>query len=288
MRTIIRQAPAKINLGLEVLGKRPDGFHEINTVFVRTGLYDELEFTEAAALTLECTPDLGIRPTENLVYRAAELLKDYAVRNGLLKNKESGAKIRVRKHIPSGAGLGGGSSDAATTLLALKELWELPLSHFELHTLATMLGSDVPFFLKENAAVGKGRGEVLEYFDFALPWWLVIVYPNIHVNTGEAYSALGRTEIMRKSADVKEILLQSLKNSELLREKIVNDFEEAVFKKHPGIGVLKETLYEKGAFFALMSGSGSSVSGLFKTREEAENAAESFKNYAAFVCEPQL
>ncbi|HYF03369.1 MAG TPA: 4-(cytidine 5'-diphospho)-2-C-methyl-D-erythritol kinase, partial [Patescibacteria group bacterium] len=194
MEKIFRQAPAKINFGLEVLGKRPDGFHEINTVFVRTGLYDELEFAlETDAITLECIPDLGIRPTENLVYRAASLLKDYAERLGLFKRSGlKGTKIRVRKHIPSGAGLGGGSTDAATTLLALKDQWQLPITHFELHTLASTLGSDVPFFLKEQAAVGKGRGEVLTYFDFSLPWWLVIVYPNIHVNTGEAYSALSR------------------------------------------------------------------------------------------------
>ncbi|MES2765702.1 MAG: 4-(cytidine 5'-diphospho)-2-C-methyl-D-erythritol kinase [Bacteroidota bacterium] len=296
MQSLLKTAPAKINLGLEVLVRRPDGFHEINTVFLPVaGLYDTLEFSPASEIQLECTPDLGIRPSENLVYRAALLLKDYAERNDLFKNllkdpnksNQTGAKIRVRKHIPSGAGLGGGSSDAATTLLALKELWELPVSDYELHSLATMLGSDVPFFLKGKAAVGRGRGEKLEYFDMALPYWLVVIHPNIHVNTGEAYSALQRSNISKEQTDFKTILMESFLQPELLKESIVNDFEDVVFKKHPEIGVLKENLYKNGAVFALMSGSGSSVFGLFKSRNEAVKATEFFKNYQTFLSEPQ-
>lgn len=291
MQQITTHARAKINLGLQVLSKRADGFHDINTVFFKTGLYDELEFEPASDIILECTPDLGIRPTENLVYRAALLLKDYAEKNNLLKkslvSNSTGAKIRVRKHIPSGAGLGGGSSDAAAALLALKELWQIDISHYELHMLATLLGSDVPFFLKDGAAVGTGRGEILEYFELALPWWLVIVYPNIHVNTGEAYAALQRTHAEKKSIDFKTILQNSFKNTELLKENIVNDFEDVVFKKHPEIAEIKNALYEFGAVFALMSGSGSSVFGLFASHEEALAATDRFKNYQAFVCEPQ-
>jgi 4-diphosphocytidyl-2-C-methyl-D-erythritol kinase len=292
MQPKIHYAPAKINLGLEVLSKRPDGFHEINTVFLRTNICDEIEISPAPALLLDCEPDLGIRPTENLVYRAAGLLKDYAEKNNLFKNsfksKETGAKIRVRKHIPSGAGLGGGSSDAATTLLALKDLWELPVSHFELHMLASALGSDVPFFLKGNAAVGTGRGEKLEYFDLNFPWWIVVVHPNIHVNTGEAYAALNRTADFKNGTDFKKVLLESFSAPELLKEKIVNDFEEVVFKKHPDIAFLKEFMYQCGAFFALMSGSGSSVFGLFKTESDAKFAAKNFKNSLTFISAPNL
>ncbi len=296
MQSFLKKAPAKINLGLEVLGKRPDGFHDINTILLPVaGLSDTLEFSLSTAIQLECTPDLGIRPSENLVYRAALLLKDYAGRNNLFKNslKESfksnqtGAKIRVRKHIPSGAGLGGGSSDAATTLLALKELWELPISDYELHTLAAMLGSDVPFFLKGKSAIGKGRGEKLDYFDYALPYYILIVYPNIHVNTGEAYSALQKNAVLKAPRDFKNILMESFLKPELLKQYIVNDFEDVVFKKHPEIAQIKEKLYKSGAVFALMSGSGSSVFGLFKSEQESLRAMESFKNYQVFLSEPQ-
>lgn len=291
MRSITVKAPAKINLGLQVLSKRPDGFHDINTVFVRTSLCDELHFYEDNSISLECEPDLGIRPTENLVYRAAVLLKDYATNQNLFKNSQketqTGAKIRVRKHIPSGAGLGGGSSDAAATLLALKELWQIDISQYELHTLAGMLGSDVPFFLKDQAAVGLGRGEKLEYFDYVIPYYLLIVYPNIHVNTGEAYSALAKTHVPARPRDFKKVLMESFLQPEVLKENITNDFEEVVFKKHPGIAEIKERLYKSGAVFALMSGSGSSVYGLFKHPDEARIAADIFKNYQTFVCEPQ-
>lgn len=291
MQPLLRYAPAKINLGLQVLSKRPDGFHDINTVFVRTGLSDELNFTPAPGgeIFLECTPDLGIRPTDNLVYRAARLLKDYVGKLQLFKSsfKNTGAKIRVTKHIPSGAGLGGGSSDAAATLLALRDLWEIDISAGELHTLGSLLGSDVPYFLKAGAAIGTGRGEKLEYFDYALPFWLAIVYPNIHVNTGEAYSALGRTEMPQRKIDFKTVLMESFDDSEVLKENIINDFENVVFKKHPEIADIKQKLYASGAHFALMSGSGSSVFGLFKDQKTAADAIGLFKNYQTFLGEPQ-
>jgi 4-diphosphocytidyl-2-C-methyl-D-erythritol kinase len=153
--------------------------------------------------------------------------------------------------------------------------------------LASMLGSDVPFFLKDQAAVGSGRGEKLEYFDYKLPWWLVIVYPNIHVNTGEAYSALGRTNAWRDPVNFKKAVLESFDRPELLKEKIVNDFEDVVFKKYPEIRLLKDSMYDFGAIFSLMSGSGSSVFGLFKTEQDARTALEGFYNYQAFLSEPQ-
>ncbi len=239
-------------------------------------------------ITLVCTqPEL---PTDenNLCIKAAELLRQQF---GVSK----GVHITLRKQIPVGAGLGGGSSDAAATLLGLVQLWNLETSIETLSTLALKLGSDVPYFLHEGTAYATGRGEMLNYFDLEIPYWIVLVYPNIHVSTAWAYreigtnlSSINETAEIRKHS-LKDLVMKNIHHPELLRKIIVNDFEPVVMKKYPVIGQIKQELYDNGAIFAQMSGSGSSVYGFFETKERADSAIRHFEQrYAVFLTPPNF
>ena len=271
------KAFAKINLGLQVLGKRPDGFHDINTVFVRTSFCDELSFNLSSTLSVRCSVDLGISQEGNLVYKAADLLRNQA------NNTSLGADIFISKNIPSGAGLGGGSSDAATTLITLRELWDIKISDEELSKIALSLGSDVPYFLQSGTATGLGQGEKLEYFDYALPYTTVLIFLGIHVSTGTAYQSLKRENKDYPLIDFRSILLKSMDNKRILKENIINDFEEPVFDSHPELAAIKEQLYAGGAVLSLMSGSGSTIFGLFEDRTAAVAATDSLSRYNSFV-----
>ncbi len=197
---------------------------------------------------------------------------------------QQGARIVVEKRIPSGAGLGGGSSDAAATLLALRELWDADISDAELHAMGAQLGSDVPFFLAgSTAAIAGGRGELLTPLDIALPYWIVVVNPGIHVSTPWAYHALNRQE-ETESIDFAAVLRSP--EPEQLRSTLVNDFERVVFAAHGLLADIKAALYNAGAVFALMSGSGSSLFGMFATQEQARAAAEQFSEYTVCISAP--
>jgi len=271
------KAFAKINLGLQVLGKRPNGFHEINTVFVRTSFYDELSFNLSDSLSVRCSVDLGIAQESNLVYKAADLLRNH------VNNSSLGADIFISKNIPSGAGLGGGSSDAASTLLTLRELWNVKISDEELSNIALSLGSDVPYFLQSGTATGLGQGEKLEYFDYALPYTTVLIFPGIHVSTAKAYQSLNRGNKDYPLIDFRDILLKSIENNKILKNGIINDFEAAVFNSHPELAAIKHQLYADGAILSLMSGSGSTIFGLFEDRSSATAATKSLNEYNSFI-----
>src|SRR5437867_6634005 len=174
------RAYAKINLGLRILRKREDGYHEIETVFHRVNIFDEIRLSPSTGISLTCNdPDIPVND-DNLCMRAASALRDkYAVGKGV--------HIELKKTIPAGAGLGGGSSDAASTLLGLNQLWKLHLDRENLEPLALRIGSDIPYFLHEGSAYATGRGEKLEDIGIDIPCWIVLVYPKIQISTAWAY-----------------------------------------------------------------------------------------------------
>ncbi len=271
------KANAKINIGLQVLRKRDDGFHDINTIFIPVCISDEIFIEPSEKLELTCIPDLDLPNEENLVYKAAVNLRKN------IKSEHKGAKITLLKKLPDGGGLGGGSSDAAAVLKGLNEFWNAGLSCQELFNIALELGSDVPFFLKEGAAVGTGRGEILNYFDFKLPYHLLLVFPGIHIPTPQSYKALDRENKNYPVTDFRKILTDNIDDPEYLKKHIINDFEPNAFRLHPELKKIKEELYNQGAEFALMSGSGSTMYGLFREFCLCQAAADSFR-YKSALC----
>ena len=243
----------KINLGLQVVSRRPDGFHNIETCFYPVPWCDVLEIIPSTDFSFTHTgfsiPNDG---TENLCVKAYNKLRDaFDIPPG---------KIHLHKIIPMGAGLGGGSADAAFTLKSLNTIFSLQLSLEKLSEMAAQLGSDCSFFLHDKAMIGSGRGEVLRPINVSLTGkFMVIVKPDIHVSTADAYKGVA---IDKSRAPLKEMLLEGVKN---WKNTLVNDFERSVFAQYPQIEQLKVALYGAGAFYASMSGSGSSVYGLFDT-----------------------
>ncbi len=250
------KAPAKLNLGLKILGKLPDGFHELDTVFARISLCDELELVlrNDGKIKVEVIGE-KISLRENLVYKAAMLLKKFT-------SKQNGISITLMKKIPSGAGLGGGSSDSAATLKALNRLWGLKLKRIELEKLALELGSDVPFFLRSGIQRGQGRGELLTRYELpkSFPRHVVLIVPKVRVSTAWAYGQLSITNFQFS------IVKRSFSLS--------NDFEEVVFQKYPELKQLKKQLKRSGAKYTSLSGSGSAVFGLFQDQPQVEQLEE--------------
>ena len=259
---------AKINLGLRVLGRRPDGYHEISTVFQTVTLHDTLTFeaTPGGRLELACTdPEIPTDGT-NLVLRAADALRE---RHGVT----SGARVRLEKLIPAGGGLGGGSSDAAITLAALATLWKIETGARELAEIGGRLGADVPFFLVGGTALGTGTGaDILPLAD-APKMHLCVVTPGVRVPTAEAYKALGARALTK--ADTAANLSVSRTEADFpdsLCGVWSNDFEAVVVRLFPEVGRAREALKGAGAGRVVLSGSGSSVFGVFESEVEAARA----------------
>ena len=253
------KAFAKINLGLKILNKRNDGFHNIETIFHRINLFDEIEIIKTkSGIAIEVLNFEAINNESNLCYKAAKLLKEYG-------NVKSGVLIKLKKNIPIGAGLGGGSSDAATVLLGLKKIWNLKISEMELKNMALKLGSDVPYFLKTGSAIAKSRGEDLKYFKMIFPYIILVVNPGVHVSTSWAYKKLSENKKRR---------MNNLEDLDF--KKLENDFEQIVFKKFPEIKEIKTKLLKNKAVATLLSGSGASVFGLFKNKKDAIIAKNKF------------
>lgn len=271
---------AKINLYLRVIGRRPDGFHELFTVFQSISLADSLFFEESDRFELTCSS--GQIPTDerNLITRAALKLREFSGRS-------AGAAVHLKKRIPSPGGLGGGSSNAAVALIGLDRLWDLGLEMNELRGLARELGSDVPFFLTGGTAIGTGRGDTIEpSADIAAPY-LLVVTPNVRVPTAAAYSRLAAENLT--TTDLKRILSVCRSEAERLYPNLAglrNDIEPAVFAGHPEIDRVKRKVIELGAANALMSGSGSSVFAVFEkeeTRQTAMKALDEHVNWRKFA-----
>ena len=267
---------AKINLHLRVLGKRGDGFHEIFTVFQTISLADELTFESSGKLELQCEDPSVPAGDTNLIIRAAREL-----------SSDRGARITLRKQIPMGGGLGGGSSNAATALIGLNRLWGLERSVKELDLVGAGLGSDVPFFLSGGTAIGSGRGTEIESVEDFGASNLVVVTPDVHVSTGEAYTGIQAENLTIAEANrILRVCRSEAESPDFLRSALVNDFEPTVFARFPEIGRAKKMLLQFGANRALMSGSGASVFGIFdkeETRQAALKALDNEVNWRKFA-----
>lgn len=250
---MIRFSNCKINIGLYITGKRPDGFHNLETVFFPLPLYDVIEFIEDLQTDISVIgqhiPGL---PENNIIIKAWNLLKkDFPTLPPV--------HFYLLKNIPAGAGLGAGSANGAHTLLALNQKFSLGLTEPQLMHYALQLGSDCPFFMLNKPSLAKGRGEVFTTPRIDLSGYqLVIVNPGIHISTPWAFSQI------TPAAPVTSLESALTRPVAEWKQLITNDFETAVFKAHPEIKEVKDGLYEAGAIFALMSGSGSSVYGLFE------------------------
>lgn len=267
------RAPAKINLSLRVVGKRRDGYHLLDTIMLPVSLYDELEIrkirsplgnkkTKDGIIEVSCDHPLIPDGEKNIVHRAARLIMRRA-------DKYEQIHIHIRKRIPVGAGLGGGSTDAAATLIGLNRLLKLRFSVARLEKLALSLGADVPFFIRARPARARGIGERLYRLRGIPRFWLVIVYPGFPVSTAWAFKKLPPT---LTKPPVNTSIPTSLKRFDRLANLLVNDLESVTLKRYPKITLLKERLLHQGAAGGLMSGSGSSVFGIFSSRLEALKA----------------
>jgi 4-diphosphocytidyl-2-C-methyl-D-erythritol kinase len=265
---ILIRSFAKVNLALAVLGRRADGFHEIRTVFQSIDLHDELEIRPSKHLKLH-SPDLASVPIEeNTVWRAATALTRAAA-------PASGAEIILKKRIPAGAGLGGGSSNAAAALLGLCRLWRLALPMDILHAIAAALGSDVPFFLRGGTALGIGRGEEIYPLPEIRSTNIVVVYPGVHIATGAAYQSLSLMLTSRQAPPNIGCFCGRLADETDGLAGIFNDFETSILPAYPAVKEAKDFLKEMGATATLLSGSGSSVFGFFLNEESALAASRS-------------
>jgi 4-diphosphocytidyl-2-C-methyl-D-erythritol kinase len=243
----------KINLGLNVVRRRQDGFHDIDTVMVPVPFCDILEILPGDSKEVQFSQSglvIPGDPSDNLVLKAYELFKQ--------RTGRAGARIHLHKVVPPGSGLGGGSSDGAFTLLMLNDLFKTGLSEDDLAEMASHLGSDCPFFLKNIPSHATGRGEILEEISFSLKdKTIVLVMPGIPVSTKWAYSAITPEKAKISPAEVVK------KDISVWKGLLVNDFEGPVFKEYPAIRGIRDRLYELGALYASMSGSGSAVYGIF-------------------------
>jgi len=267
--TLILDSPAKVNLRLEILGKREDGYHEIRTIFQKISLCDTLHFSLIRKRGIYISTDNPSLPAgeKNLAYRAAEMLFDRSDYKG-------GISIEIQKRIPLGAGLGGGSSNAATTLKALNLLLKTGLSRKELMEIGLQIGADVPFFLMKGAAIGTGIGENLEKVEIPHLWFLLI-NPKFEVSTRWAYQNFVLTK-KRFHYNIHKLLESPSKISRILR----NDLEEVVATAYPQINKMKEVLSSVGAEGVLMTGSGPTVFGVFPNGKRALEAFRKMKNEA--------
>jgi len=266
------RAPAKINLRLRVVGKRADGYHLLDTIMLPVSLYDEIIIkkgkkigTKSALkdrLTVTCDDPLVPQGRKNLAYKAASLVLNERARTESIR-------IRIHKRIPIGAGLGGGSSDAAATLIGLNRLFRLGYTLKRLGRISSALGADVPFFLRGVPARVRGIGERLTPLRAIPRFWLIILYPNFPVSTAWVYRNL---PLKLTKAIVNTSINLSLESPANLRKLLVNDLETVTMGRYPRIGLLKEELARQGAVGTLMSGSGSSVFGVFQSRRSAQRA----------------
>jgi 4-diphosphocytidyl-2-C-methyl-D-erythritol kinase len=286
MRTIRIPAYAKVNLRLEVLGKRADGYHELRTIFQTVSLHDTLEFGPSRrpgiSLRIQGNETLAKEDVEkNLVYRAVEALRrESRVRPGV--------EILLQKKIPAGRGLGGGSSDAAAALLGYLQFTRQKFDTPRLLDIAAGLGADVPFFLFGGTALGIGKGEETYPLPDAPLRTLLIVSPkDVHVPTPDAYRWLHAPEVasLTKSAANHKLFRFCALCWSAQKASLSNDFEAAVFQRHPRLGKIKRDLLHRGASEALLAGSGSAVFGVFPSPAKARRAAVGFPHDQAFVCE---
>lgn len=250
---------AKINLGLFITEKLPNGYHALETCFYPIPISDALEAVEAKKTSFQSSgTKIPGDPNQNLILKAYRLLKkDYQLPE---------LKIHLLKNIPMGAGLGGGSADAAFMLRLLSEEYQLFLDDIILEDYAAQLGSDCPLFIGNEPAIGTGTGTDLEPIDLNLEGlWFVLIHPGIHISTKEAYSGVSPK---KSGVDITELMLSmDFKRWQL---ELKNDFEDSIFPQYPELKAIKDNFYKAGAVYSAMSGSGSAMFGLFKDKPELE------------------
>lgn len=245
---------AKINIGLQVLGKRPDGYHELETVFYPIALYDALEIIEAKDFNVFVTGLKMPSDSGNICE------KTYAVMRDLFDLPA--IHIHLHKAIPIGAGLGGGSADAAFLIKLLNDRFDLGMSVQQMQDVARTLGADCAFFIGNNAVYATGRGDVFTELEMDLgAYSIAIVKPDIHVSTAEAFGSVNATNSSSRS-----LIRHIASPLEAWRKLIVNDFERVIFERYPTVERIKDELYQAGAVYASMSGTGSAVFGIFENR----------------------
>jgi 4-diphosphocytidyl-2-C-methyl-D-erythritol kinase len=271
---------SKINLHLQVIGKRSDKFHDLCTVFQTISLHDTLSIAPCDEIRMVCGDKAVPDGEQNLLVRAAlQLREKYEIKQG--------AKIHLEKRIPAPGGLGGGSSNAAVTLLGLRRLWEIDIGIDELHAIASRLGSDVPFFLYGGTALGMGRGEIVEPIDNFTEEFMLVVAPDVAVATSDAFKRLKARNLTKQES---ERILQNcrfdLESADFKYTAFKNDFEITVFAAYPEVERVKNTLLDMGANRAMLSGSGGSVFAIFdkeETRQAALKALDNEVNWRKFA-----
>ena len=276
MDSIILKSPAKINIGLNVINKRDDGYHDLETIFYPVLLADFIQIRKSNQDSFS-TNSVDLNKQDNLILKAKNLIEEKL-------NKKFTTEITLEKIIPIGGGLGGGSSNAATTLIALNKLFNLNIGFTQLSEIALQLGSDVPFFLNPVPVFAESRGEKMLPLNISINYPIIIVNPGINISTGFAFSKIYPVvPVVKLSA----VFSRSSIDLKLMREKVKNDFEEIIFKEYPLVGQIKFKLYELGAEFALMTGSGSSVFGIFNNLQKASFAEDYFKQkYFTYLNNP--
>jgi 4-diphosphocytidyl-2-C-methyl-D-erythritol kinase len=266
---------AKINLGLMITGKRPDGFHDIETIFYPVDLFDALEVventggSESDVLTVTGNILQG-KPEDNLVITAVNKLRE--------TNFFPFLKIHLHKKIPAGAGLGGGSSDAASILKTINRTFRLSLSNDELKKIATSLGSDCPFFIDREPAFASGRGDILMPLEpFLEGLYILLLNPGFLISTREAYE---NCEPALPLFSLPDMIARPILE---WKELIINDFEKTIFQKYPRISTIKQALYDTGALYSSMSGSGSTVYGIFRDKPNVPDDLKEFVIYSGVL-----
>lgn len=276
---------AKLNLGLNIVGKRSDGYHNLETIFLPVGqksrnvecnnpLCDILEIIKSnddndEFITFGNT--INCQPEKNLVWKAYQAFKNAC------PTEISKHKIYLEKHLPDGAGMGGGSANATFTLKLLNKLHDNILSEDKMFSIALSLGADCPFFIYNSPCFASGIGEILEPIDINLNgYWIAIVKPEVSISTKEAFSMITPKQ---PNTDLRDLVKLPI---EVWKEHIFNDFEHSMFSLHPEISKIKECLYDNGAIYASMTGSGSAFFGIFSSKEDAEKAIN--KSDCKFKC----
>lgn len=277
MNKFIVESPAKINLGLNVIRKRDDGYHDLETIFIPLLLSDKITFSKSNTFSFRTDSDLLNQLNDNLIIKTTKLLEDFTDRKFVLD-------IFVEKIIPIGGGLGGGSSNAATTLKTINKIFDIGLDYTQLSSLAIELGSDVPFFLNPVSSYAESRGELLYPLNTEIPYPILIINPRIKIDTAWAFKKIKPIPPVN---NLRQIFQESLDDFDKLKFSVKNDFEEVVFNEYPLLKQIKEELYNHGAEFSLMSGTGSTIYGIFDNLQKAYWAEEYFKqNYFTYLNNP--
>ena len=280
MKTVVVNSSAKVNIGLKILNPRDDGYHDIATVFQEINLFDIITISKKGEI---CNFNSNVNwlknNTDNLCVVAYEIMKN--------NFDISGVEIDLIKKIPRGSGLGGGSSNAANVLKGIRSLYNLKVSDNDLEEISTQIGADVPFFIRGSAQVGEGIGDILTPLKTKINGKYLIIIPDIEIDTSWAYSKF-KNDLDSSSSSINFASLSNEKTSGLGRLKFFeNDFESIVVPTYPEIGKIKEALLAQGAEFASLSGSGSTVFGIFNDDASLNNAFSYFSpKYKTFITNP--